>query len=133
MVVGAAREHTVCAMRPATRTRRSHNELGFSLLELLVAILLVDVAILAIVHTHAITVRSRNETHARGAAVNAAAARIEQILALPCVATTGSALQRASAEFWSSRLDATTREISDSIEFGAPTRHRFVLRTRSQC
>ena len=132
-MVGAAREHRVCVMRPATRTRRPHNELGFSLLELLVAILLVDVAILAIVHTHAIVVRNRNETRARAAAVNAAAARIEQILASPCVAGTGSALQRASAEFWSARLDATTREISDSIEFGASTPHRFVLRTRSQC
>jgi Tfp pilus assembly protein PilV len=133
MVLGAAGERTVCAMRPVVRTRRSRHELGFSLLELLVAILLVDVAILAIVHTHAIVVRHRNETHARAAAVNAAASRIEQILASPCVASSGSALQRASAEFWSSRLDAATREISDSLEFGASARHRFVLRTRSQC
>jgi len=106
---------------------------GFTLLELLVAILLVDVAILAIVHTQAIVVRNRNDMRARSAAVNAASTRVEQILASPCAAASGSAILPSSAEFWSSNLDATTREISDSIEFGVSARHRFVLRTRSAC
>jgi Tfp pilus assembly protein PilV len=118
---------------PLGRARPSRHELGFTLLELLVAILLVDVAILAIVHTQAIVVRSRSEMRARAAAVNTATARVEQILASPCAAAAGSAILPASAEFWASNLGATTREISDSIAFGASASHRFVVRTRSPC
>jgi len=113
--------------------RRSRHEPGFSLLELLVAILLVDVAILGIVHTHAIVVRNRNEMHARSAAVTGAAARIEQILASPCVAASGSSVHPVYAEFWSSTLDGQTREIVDSVVFGALVPHVVVLRTRFAC
>ncbi len=113
--------------------RRSHHEYGFSLLELLVAILLVDVAILGIVHTHAVVVRNRNEMRARSAAVIGAADRIEQILASPCTAGSGSSVLAASAEFWSSRLEEQTREISDSIVFGPSAPHVVVLRTRFPC
>jgi Tfp pilus assembly protein PilV len=137
MVVGAAQERTVCAMRSAPADprppRRSRHEPGFSLLELLVAILLVDIALLGIVRTHAIVVRNRNEMRARSAAAIGAAARIEQILASPCTAGSGSAVLPASAEFWSSRLDGETREISDSIVFGASQMHVVVLRTRFPC
>jgi len=113
--------------------RRSRHEPGFSLLELLVAILLVDVAILGIVHTHAVVVRNRNEMRARSAAVTGATARIEQLLASPCAAGSGSSVLPASAEFWSSSLDGHTREISDSIVFGALAPHVMVLRTRVPC
>jgi len=124
----------VCAMcSPSGRARRARHELGFTLLELVVAILLVDVAILAVLHTHAVVVRNRNEMRARSAAVDAATARVEQIIASPCVAAAGSTLIPSSAEFWSSSVDATTREISDSMVFGVSARHTFVLRTRSSC
>jgi Tfp pilus assembly protein PilV len=136
MVVHAALQRTVCDMRSAPADlrspRRSRLRPGFSLLELLVAMLLIDVAILGIVHTHAIVVRNRNEMRARSAAVTGAAARIEQILASPCTAGSGSSVLPASVEFWSSRLDGQTREISDSIVFGASA-HVVVLRTRFPC
>lgn len=136
MVVRATSQRTVCDMRfaPEPRSpRRSNRESGFSLLELLVAILLVDVAILGIVHTHAIVVRNRNEMRARSAAVIGAADRIEQILASPCTAGSGSSVLPASAEFWSSSLAGQTREISDSVVFGASAPHMVVLRTRFPC
>src|SRR5690349_17985721 len=99
MVVGAGERRTVWAMRLASiRTaRRSGRELGFTLLELLVSILLVDVAILAVLHTHAVVIRNRNETRARSAAVDAATARVEQIIASPCAAVAGSAQSAGSA------------------------------------
>jgi Tfp pilus assembly protein PilV len=137
MVVRAATQRTVCDMRSAPADprspRRSHHASGFSLLELLVAILLVDVAILGIVHTHAIVVRNRNEMRARSAAVIGAADRIEQILASPCTAGSGSSVLPASAEFWSSSLEGPTRAISDSIVFGPSAAHVVVLRTRLPC
>ncbi len=137
MVVRAASQRTVCDMRSAPADPRSpcrsHHESGFSLLELLVAILLVDVAILGIVHTHAIVVRNRNEMRARSAAVIEAADRIERILASPCANGSGSTVLPASAEFWSSQLDGQTREISDSVVFGASAPHVVVLRTRFPC
>jgi type II secretory pathway pseudopilin PulG len=137
MVVRAASQRTVCDMHSAPADprspRRSRRESGFSLLELLVAILLVDVAILGIVHTHAIVVRNRNEMRARSAAVTAAAARIERILASPCTAGSGSSVLSTLAESWASSLDGQTREISDSIEFGASAPHVVVLRTRFPC
>jgi Tfp pilus assembly protein PilV len=136
MVVVAARQHTVCDMRSTPfepRPRRSRHEPGFSLLELLIAILLLDVAILGIVHTHAIVVRSRNEMHARSAATTAAAARLEQMLASPCTAGSGFSRLPAFAELWSSQLDGHTREISDSVVFGPSASHVVVLRTRFPC
>jgi len=137
MVVRAALQRTVCDMRSAPADplspRRPRRERGFSLLELLVAILLVDVAILGIVHTHAVVVRSRNETRARSAAVAGAADRIEQILASPCNAASGSSVLPAFTEFWTSQLDGPTREVSDSIVFGASAPHVVVLRTRFPC
>jgi Tfp pilus assembly protein PilV len=137
MVVRASSKRTVCGMRsvPADprSPRRSRHEPGFSLLELLVAMLLVDVAILGIVHTHAVVVRNRNEMRARSAAVTGATARIEQTLASPCTAGSGSSVLPVSAEFWSSSFDGQTREISDSIVFGASAPHVVVLRTRFPC
>jgi hypothetical protein len=70
---------------------------------------------------------------ARSAAVTGATARIEQILASPCIAGAGSSVLPASAEFWSSSLDGQTREISDSIVLGASAGHVVVLRTRFPC
>jgi Tfp pilus assembly protein PilV len=134
MVVRASSQRTVCDMRSAPGDpRRSRHEPGFSLLELLVAILLVDVAILGIVHTHAIVVRNRNDMRARSAAVTATTAKIEQILASPCTAGSGSSVLASAAEFWSSSLDGQTREIRDSIVFGASALHVVVLRTRFPC
>ena len=115
------------------RSRRSRRELGFSLLELLVAILLIDVAVLGIVRTHAVVVRSRNAMRARSAATTAASARLEQLLASPCTAASGSALRPAAVEFWSSQLDGHGREISDSVVFGGAASHVVVLRTRVPC
>ncbi len=137
MVVRAAPQRTVCDMRFAPADprspRRPRHERGFSLLELLVAILLVDVAILGIVHTHAVVVRNRNAMRARSAAVTGAADRIEQILASPCTAGAGSSVLPAFAEFWTSQMDGPTRDVSDSIVFGVSPQHVVVLRTRFLC
>ena len=136
-MVAVAGMHTVCGMRSASARphppRRSRHESGFSLLELLVAILLIDVALLAIVRTHAVVVRQRNDTRMRFAAAAAAATRIEQLLASPCAPASGSSSGPAWSELWSAQLDGHTREIEDSVAFGAPASHVVVLRTRFPC
>jgi Tfp pilus assembly protein PilV len=118
------------ACRPASRLRR---RLGFSLIELLVAVILIDVALLAIVQTTAVVVRRRNETRARSAAVSAAASRIEGLLASPCAAASGAASLASIAEAWSLQTLGQTREATDSVSFGALAAHTLVLRTRLPC
>ncbi len=123
-------------MRRAAVPRQSHSQFlraGFSLVELLVAIILVEVALLAVVQTTAVVVRRRNEAHARAGAVSAATARVEQVLASPCGAVAGASTAPAVIEAWSSRLLAGSREVSDSVAFGLPSFHTFVLRTRLPC
>jgi len=139
MLVATTTQRRVCAMRSTPvrgrSPRRSRHESGFSLLELLVAILLVDVALLAIAHTHAVVLRQRNETRIRAAAVAAASARIEALLASPCIAAAGSSSLPTMLELWSVQVEGHVREVSDSLAFGwgAPLSHTFVLRTRVPC
>lgn len=108
---------------------------GFSLVELLVAVILVDVGLLALVQTSAIVVRRRNEARAREAAVSTAAARVEQLLASPCATATGTAIAPASSETWTSLVNGSIRDVSDSVSFGqpAPASHAFVLHSRTSC
>jgi Tfp pilus assembly protein PilV len=117
-----------CSSSPA----RSHRESGFSLLELLVAIILVDVAVLAIVQTNAAVIRRRNEMRARAAAVSSASTRLEQLLATPCAPESGNS-PRPIAETWTAESIPGGRELSDSVVFDDPGKHVVVLRTRSPC
>jgi Tfp pilus assembly protein PilV len=118
-------------MRP--RTTRLSRRTGYSLLELLVAIVLIDTGVLAIVQTHAVVMRRRNEIHARAAAVAAAVSRVEQLEAAPCAATSGAAASRGYDETWLVRPSGRTREISDSVAFGGGAAHRLALRTKLGC
>jgi Tfp pilus assembly protein PilV len=118
--------------RPSS-ARRSRRDWGFTLIELVVAILLIDVAVLAVVRTHAIVVRERNLMRMRSAAVNTAATRLEQQLAAPCAAASGSSSLPAASEHWSASFDGHTREIGDSVVFGVTMSHIVVLRTRLPC
>ena len=106
---------------------------GFSLVELLVAIILIDAGLLAIVQTHAVVVRRTNEMRARAAALAAAASRVEQLVAAPCAPATGTASSRVYGETWLVRPSARTREITDSATFGVGAAHRIVLRTKAPC
>src|SRR5690242_17974630 len=114
---------------PPPQCRRAHRR-GYSLVELLVAIILVDAGLLAIVQTHAVVVRRRNETRVRAAALAAAASRVELLVAAPCGPASGTAASSVYTETWLALPDTRTREISDSVTFGAGAAHRVALRTR---
>ena len=108
---------------------------GFSLIELLVALIIIDVGVLALAGTTLVLVRRRTELRARSAAVRAASSRLEWLGAGPCEPTTGSEHPGAQiVERWTVQLRANaTRELTDSVTFGSERAHTVVLRTRLPC
>lgn len=108
---------------------------GFSLVEVLVALLVVDVGVLALAGTTLVLVRERTDLRARSAAIRAASGRLDWLGAGPCQPTTGSTeLAPRLVEHWSVRLAPNaTRELSDSVTFDAGGAHAIVLRSRLPC
>src|SRR5207249_8651152 len=106
---------------------------GFTLVELLVSILLIDLGLLALVAGSAVIVREVGDAHARSAAVHAAIDRLESAGAGPCVAAAGDADgPHGMHEHWTvTPLPNRTHEIVDSVTYPyAGTERRVVLRTR---
>jgi Tfp pilus assembly protein PilV len=109
---------------------------GFTLVELLVAVLLIDVGVLAMVSGSAVLVRRENATRTRLAAARLAANRIERLTGGGCGATSGSAgREHGIVEYWSaSTLGADQLDLADSVAFviDGVDRH-LVVRTRARC
>jgi prepilin-type N-terminal cleavage/methylation domain-containing protein len=109
---------------------------GFTLVELLVAVVLVDMGLLALVTGTAILVRRQNELRARSAAVRLAGNRLQLLAAGPCVVVSGSGTAAPGvSERWSAEATANhTRELRDSVTFSVRGAERsLVLRTRLTC
>jgi prepilin-type N-terminal cleavage/methylation domain-containing protein len=107
---------------------------GFSLVELLVALLIIDVGLLAMAGTTIALVRQRTGLHARATAVRAASTRLEWLGAAPCAPTSGTASSAELDERWSVQLESNaTRELTDSVVFGRDGVHTVVVRTRLPC
>src|SRR5262249_36057720 len=109
---------------------------GFTLVELLVAVLLFDVGVLAMVASSTMLVRQQVELRARVAASQVAANRIQRLIAGSCIAASGEAsTDRGVTEQWSESLLANAvRELRDSVAFivnGAE--HHVVIRSRAAC
>jgi Tfp pilus assembly protein PilV len=109
---------------------------GFTLIEVLVAVVLIDVGLLALVAGSAVLVRRAAELRARSTALRAATNRIQLLGAQPCAAAAGSTGPwRGQREDWSVVLQANdVREVLDRVTFtaGGDT-HAVVLRTRLPC
>lgn len=98
------------------------------------ALLVVDVGLLALASTTVALVRQRTDLHARAAAIRAAAARLEWLGAGPCQPASGSAATPELTEYWQVQLAANaTRELTDSVTFGSGAIHVAVLHTRLPC
>ncbi len=113
-------------MRPRT---------GFTLVEVLVAVLFIDVAVLASVATSALVVRRQVELRAHIAASDAAANRVETLALGACAVTSGSAIgPHGIVEHWSVMVVGRTRAIRDSVAFRAGTSEKsVVLESRAPC
>ena len=109
---------------------------GFTLAELLVAVLLIDVALLALVAGSAIVVRRYNETRVQTSASRAAANRLQLLSAVGCGAASGAAIvDRGITEYWNATARGNhTIELRDSAVFASRGAERqVVLHTRVPC
>src|SRR5690349_20611096 len=89
---------------------------GFSIVEVLVAMMLVAVGLLSIVGAGSVLVRRRNEARQRLAMVALASNRVAKLSGAPCRSTSGttSAGPTIVERWWVSPLANATREIVDS-------------------
>lgn len=89
---------------------------GFTLVELMVAVLLIDVGLLALVCGSAIVARRYTDIRARELAARIVSNRIQAVMAQPC------------------GVGQSFRDVADSASYIADgSAHQFVLRTRVPC
>jgi prepilin-type N-terminal cleavage/methylation domain-containing protein len=109
---------------------------GFSLIETLIAVAIVNVGLLALVGSSAALVRHTNELRTRAAALRIASNRIERLGAAPCGGASGSTIHAGGIrEQWAVTVRGNRiREVRDSVTFtiGAAAR-ATVLTTRLPC
>jgi Tfp pilus assembly protein PilV len=120
----------------ASRQPRQRSRRGFTLLEVIAAIILIDVGLLALVAGSAVLVRQTTQMRARAAALHIATNRLELLGVAGCGATSGeSVLPEGMKERWTAAAQANAvHELRDTVIFsvGGSTRS-LVLRTRLPC
>ena len=112
---------------------------GFTLAELLVAVVLVNVGLLALVGGSAALVRRHSAIRAQGIAVAVASSRLERLSVASCnavPAASGTAMRADGiSERWSigSALNRT-REVADSVSYWSHGERKvIVVRARVPC
>jgi Tfp pilus assembly protein PilV len=113
------------------QTRRA----GFTLIEVLLAIVLIDVGLLALVAGSAVLMRQATEVRARSNALRMANNRIQSLSAGPCASSIGSSVTGDAREQWTVAVQPNrVREVRDSVAFTAAGVERSVaLLTRLPC
>lgn len=111
---------------------------GFTLVELLLALVLLDLGLVALVSASAAASRVRARAQANQQALALASARIERMLATPCRGTNAAGIEQPSPnidERWTETPASNgIRYISDSITITEPRGvARVVLRAADQC
>jgi Tfp pilus assembly protein PilV len=112
------------------------NRPAFTLVEVIIAVVLINVGLLALVAGSAVLIRQSSEMRSRSAAVRAAANRLALLGATTCVPRSGNATSAFGIrEDWSVHVLADgIRELHDSVSYSAPTGTKsVVLRTRLPC
>ena len=107
---------------------------GFTLVEVLVAVLLIDVGLLALVGASAVLVRQTNALRLRNEALRTAANRLQQLGAGPCATTSGALSADVLREDWSATQQSGVLDVRDSVTFPLGTAaHGVVLETKLPC
>jgi Tfp pilus assembly protein PilV len=115
---------------PRLRARR-----GGTLIELLVALLLLDMALLSLAAISALAARRIGEAGRLSRSVAAATNRLERLMAGPCPAMTAgsSAPEPGVSESWDVREVPGGAEVSDSVDIRPRPATQVVLRVRIPC
>ena len=125
-------------MRPrfvSTRPIR-RSPAGFTLVEAIVAIVIIEIGLLALTASTGIVIRETSIVRARSTALEIARNRVEMLAATPCASTSGeSAAPVGFREAWSAQLmPGPAREIRDSVVFTVQRVTRtVVLQTQTPC
>ena len=123
--------------RACSRCRPRPKRRAFTLVELLVALVVLDLGILALVAASAAAARVESATRGDAGMQAAASARMERMLASPCrgAAAATSASAPNLVEWWSDNPAPNgTRELSDSLVLSGPRGPRvLVVQTAGRC
>ena len=108
---------------------------GSTLIELMVAIVLLDLALLSLAAVGAVTAKRVGDAGRRSRASTAAANRIERLAALPCAGLAGGSqqLEHGVMETWSVVRRRRSVELTDSIELAVRPPEHIVVRRRVPC
>ena len=111
------------------------NRRGGTLIELLVALILLDLALLALASVGAVTAKRIGDAGRRSRATIAAANRLERLSALPCSAMAGGSaeLEPRVFETWIVTRVGASAELTDSIEIAVRKPEHIVVRRRTPC
>jgi len=101
---------------------------GFTIVELLVAMVMLTIGILALAGTAAVTVRQLGGARQQILAANVGQARFEQLLSTPCSTLTGgSASAGGVSETWTVSDSARAKFVVETVSY----RYRGAVRTQS--
>ena len=108
---------------------------GATLIELLVALLLLNLALLTLAAMSAVVARHVGDAGRRNRSAIAASSRLEQLTSRPCGAMTAGAgpLEPGVTETWSITPLRGAVEIVDSVSMDSHTKETLVLRSRVTC
>jgi prepilin-type N-terminal cleavage/methylation domain-containing protein len=124
--------------QPPPPGRRPRIARGFTLIEVIVAVVLIDVGLLSLVAGSTVLIRRAAESRAATAVLQAANNRLETIAGSSCATAniaTGVAIGAGLREAWAIEArPAGTRELRDSVTYTVQGRaHSIVMRTRIPC
>jgi len=104
---------------------RTHPRLrtAFTLVELLIACLLLGVGVLGLASTAVAVARLTGDSTRSGEAVERGQARMETMRSSQCVAAGGTLTMRGISEWWSSAPAAGGASLADSVRYSEGVRH----------
>ena len=115
--------------------RKPRQRRGSTLIELLVALLLLDLAILSLATFSAVAARRVGDAGRLSRSSLAATNRLERLASRPCATITAGSLELEPrvAERWTLRRVPGAAEVTDSIDLAAGQGGPVVVRSRIPC